>query len=175
MDQIDYLTKLLYSQLGLTEEIMNGTANEEAMLGYYNRTIEPILAAFTESMARTFLTKTARTQGQALVYIRDPFKLVPVVHLAEIADKFTRNEVLSSNDMRSIIGFRPSKDPKADVLLNKNIPAAYAELPQHGVVAPRSAFPLSKFPSIPEPLPPKTQAALPVPATSNGDHSQNGT
>jgi hypothetical protein len=122
MTQITYLTTLLYSQLGLTEEIMNGTAPEASMLGYYNRTVEPILTAISEAMSRTFLTKTARSQGQSVVYIRNPFKLVPVADLAEIADKFTRNEVLSGNDMRSIIGFTPSKDPKADQLINKNLP-----------------------------------------------------
>jgi Phage portal protein len=123
MAQIEYLTKMLYGQLGLTEDVMNGTADEATMINYYNRSVEPILAALTEAMARTFLTKTARSQGQAVIYIRDPFKLVPVKELAEIVDKFTRNEVASSNDMRSVIGWRPSKDPKADKLLNKNIPA----------------------------------------------------
>jgi hypothetical protein len=124
MDQITYLTNVLYGQLGITDTVMNGTADELTMLNYYNRTIEPILAAMTEAMARAFLTRTARTQGQAIIYLRDPFKLVPVKDLAEIADKFTRNEVLSSNDMRSIIGFRPSNDPKADKLINKNLPLA---------------------------------------------------
>jgi Phage portal protein len=162
MTQIEYLTKMLYSQLGITEEVMNGTAAEEVMLGYYNRTIEPILAAFAGAMVRTFLTKTARAQGQAIVYIRDPFKLVPVKDLAEIADKFTRNEVLSSNDMRSIIGFKPSKDPKADKLLNKNIPAAYGELPQGGVALSRPKLPpRSPFPQ--------------VPAIPQGVNGQNGT
>lgn len=121
--QIEYLTKMLYGQLGLTEEILNGTASESAMLDYHYRTIEPVLAAITEGIKRVFLTKTARAQGQSVLYFRDPFRLVPVKDLAEIADKFTRNEILSSNDMRSVIGFRPSNDPKANELRNKNIPA----------------------------------------------------
>lgn len=168
MTQIQYLTAMLYGQLGLTEDVMNGNAAEEAMINYYNRTVEPVLAAITGAMKRSFLTKTARTQGQSIMFIRDPFKLVPVKDLAEIADKFTRNEVLSSNDMRSVIGFRPSKDPHADILLNKNIPAAYAELPKNGVALkrpvppPRSAFP--QIPSTPQ-----------VPAITQGDNSQNGT
>lgn len=122
MGQIEYLTKLLYSQLGLTEEVFNGTADEAAMLNYYNRTIEPLLASVTEAMKRTFLTKTARSQLQSIEYFRDPFKLVPVSQIAEIADKFTRNEVASSNDIRSIVGWRPVADPKANELRNKNIP-----------------------------------------------------
>lgn len=154
MDQITYLTNTLYGQLGITDTVMNGTADEPTMLNYYNRTIEPILAAIAEAMIRAFLTKTARTQGQSIIYIRDPFKLVPVKDLAEIADKFTRNEVLSSNDMRAIVGFQPSDDPKADVLLNKNIPAAYGQLPEDGValkkpkLPPKSPFP--QVPTIPE-------------------------
>ena len=124
MDQITYLTNMLYGQLGITDTVMNGTADEPTMLNYYNRTIEPILAAVAEAMIRSFLTKTARTQGQSIVYIRDPFKLVPVADLAEIADKFTRNEILSSNDMRAIVGFQPSSDPKANKLVNKNLPLA---------------------------------------------------
>lgn len=123
MNQIEYLTKMLYGQLGLTEEVMNGTANEETMINYYNRSIEPVLKAFAEAMARTFLTKTARTQGQTVVYIKDPFQLVPVKDLAEIVDKFVRNQVASPNDMRAVIGWRPSKDPNADKLQNPNIPA----------------------------------------------------
>ena len=145
MGQIQYLVAMLYSQLGLTEEVMNGTALPPAMINYYNRTIEPILGAITEAMMRTFLTRTARTQGQAVIAIRDPFKLVTVDQLAEIADKFTRNEILSSNDVRAIVGFKPSEDPKADQLLNKNIPAAYGELPTNqappGSVLGRPALP----------------------------------
>ena len=126
MGQIEYLTSMLYSQLGLTESIFNGTADEKEMLNYYNRTIEPILSAVVEGMDRKFLTKTARTQGQRLQFFRDPFKLVPVTELANIADKFTRNEILSSNEIRSIIGYKPSTDPSADALRNKNINQAKA-------------------------------------------------
>lgn len=121
MTQITYLTSMLYSQLGLTESVFDGTADEKTMLNYYNRTIEPILSAITDEMKRKFLTKTARKQNQSLMFIRDPFRLVPVSDLAEIADKFTRNEILSSNDVRAIVGYRPADDPKADALLNKNI------------------------------------------------------
>lgn len=129
--QIDYLTKMLYGQLGITEEVMNGTADEEAMINYYNRTIEPILGAIAGSFKRTFLTKTARTQGQSIMYFRDPFKLVPIAQLAEIGDKFTRNEIATPNEFRGAIGMRPSKDPKADELRNRNIPEA---LPEETVV-----------------------------------------
>jgi hypothetical protein len=122
MKQVEYLTTLLYSQLGLTDEIMAGTADEKAMLNYENRTVEPILAAIAEAMKRTFLTKTARTQGQSVKYFTDPFRLVPLSAIAEIADKFTRNEILSSNEIRQIIGTKPSKDPKADELHNSNMP-----------------------------------------------------
>lgn len=124
LTQIDYLTKLLYSQLGLTEEIMNGTANDAAMTNYYARTIEPILSAITEEMRRKFLTKTARSQGQSILFTRDPFKLIPVSQIADIGDKMTRNAILSSNEMRAIIGRKPSDDPDADALRNKNLNAA---------------------------------------------------
>jgi len=120
--QVEYLTKMLYGQLGLTEEIFTGNADEATMLSYYNRTVEPLLAAITEGMKRTFLTKTARSQNQSIVYFREPFKLVSVSDLAEIADKFTRNEILTSNEVRAVIGFKPVKDPKADELRNKNLP-----------------------------------------------------
>jgi hypothetical protein len=122
LKQIEYLTEMLYGQLGLTAEVMNGTADEKAMLNYNNRTIEPILAAIVEAMRRSFLTKTARSQRQTIKYFRDPFKLVPINDIAEIADKFTRNEILSSNEMRDIVGIKPSKDPKADKLVNSNMP-----------------------------------------------------
>jgi hypothetical protein len=122
MAQVTHLTTMLYGELGLTDTIMNGTADEPTMINYFNRTIEPILAAFAEAMIRTFITKTGRTQGQSIVYLRNPFSLVPVKDLAEIADKFTRNEILTANEMRSAIGFRPSKDPKADTLNNSNVP-----------------------------------------------------
>lgn len=120
--QVESLTDLLYSQLGLTKEIMNGTANEQVMLNYNNRTIKPIVKAISEAMTRTFLTKTARSQGQRIVFIRNPFELVPVNNVAEIADKFTRNEILTANEIRSVIGFKPSEDPKADKLQNSNMP-----------------------------------------------------
>lgn len=122
LKQIETLTEQLYNQLGLTEEIVKGTADESVMLNYYNRTVEPILRAIAESMRTTFLSKTARTQLQSIEYYRDPFQLVPVSAIAEIADKFTRNEVLSSNEVRGLIGFKPVKDPAADELRNKNLP-----------------------------------------------------
>lgn len=122
MAQIEYLTAMLYGQLGLTEEVMNGTADEKAMLNYWNRTIEPVLTAIVESMRRSFLTKTARTQKQTIQFFRDPFRLVPIENIAEIADKFTRNEIMSSNEMRQVVGLAPHPDPKADQLLNSNMP-----------------------------------------------------
>lgn len=121
MAQITYLTSMLYSQLGLTESIFDGTADEATMLNYYNRTIEPVVSAIVDAMHRTFLTKTARSQKQAIMFFRDPFKLVPVANLADIADKFTRNEILSSNDVRAVIGYKPSDDPRAEELRNKNL------------------------------------------------------
>lgn len=121
--QVQSLEEQLYSQLGLSKEIMNGTADEAAMLNYINRTIEPILAAIAEAMKRAFLTKTARTQGQSIEYFRDPFKLVPISEIAEIADKFTRNEIATSNEIRQAIGWKPAKDKKADELRNSNMPA----------------------------------------------------
>lgn len=127
MAQITYLTTMLNSQLGITESVFDGTADEKTMLNYHNRTIEPILSAIVGEMNRKFLTKTARTQMQALAYFREPFKLVPVNELANIADKFTRNEILSSNEVRAIIGFKPSADPRADELRNKNISANATE------------------------------------------------
>jgi hypothetical protein len=124
MTQIEYLTEMLYGQLGLTEEVMNGTADEKAMLNYWNRTIEPILSAMVEAMRRSFLTKTARTQKQDVKFFRDPFRLVPIENIAEIADKFTRNEIMTSNEMRQVVGLKPHVDPKADKLVNSNMPAA---------------------------------------------------
>lgn len=121
MKQIEYLTETLMSQLGITNEILNGTANEATMLNYNNRIIAVILTALVESMRRTLLTKTARSQGQSINFFQDPFKLVPMSMLADLADKFTRNEILSSNEIRAIIGFKPSADPRADQLINKNI------------------------------------------------------
>lgn len=119
--QIENLTKTFYSQIGITSDIMDGTANEQTMLNYNNRTVEPIVSAIVDAMKRSFLSKTARTQGQNIMAFRDPFKLVPINNIAEIADKFTRNEILTSNEIRQIIGFKPSKDPKADQLVNSNI------------------------------------------------------
>lgn len=121
MAQIEYLTRMLYSQLGITETVLDGTADEKTMLNYYNRTIEPICSAIADSMIRTFLTKTARTQGHTIMFFKDAFKLVPVNQIADIADKFTRNEILSSNELRGIIGFKPADDARADELINKNI------------------------------------------------------
>lgn len=123
MAQITYLTSMLYGQLGLTESVFDGTADEKTMLNYHNRTVEPILSAITYEMKRKFLTKTARSQYQSIEFYRDPFKLVPVNNMADIADKFTRNEILTSNEIRSVIGLRASNDPRADELVNKNISA----------------------------------------------------
>ena len=128
LKQVEYLTNLLYSQLGLTQTIMDGTADENAMNNYYNRTVEPVVSAIIDEFHRKFLTKTARTQGQAIMFFRDPFKLMSVTAIADTADKFTRNELLSSNEFRQIIGRKPSTDPKADMLLNKNISHAPEEL-----------------------------------------------
>ena len=123
MKQIEYLTSMLYSQLGITQSILDGTADEKTMLNYHNRTIEPLVSAVVDEMKRKFLTKTARTQKQSIMYFRDPFKLVPVGEIAEIGDKFTRNEIATSNEIRQVIGWKPSKDPKADELRNKNLSA----------------------------------------------------
>jgi len=127
MAQIEYLTSMLWSQLGLTKEVFDGTADETAMINYWSRTIEPFLAAITDAMSRTFLTKTARTQGQRIIAVRDPFRLVPASLLAEMADKFTRNEIVSSNEFRQVLGMKPSKDPRADELRNKNLNEAAEE------------------------------------------------
>lgn len=121
MKQIEYLTNMLYSQLGISQSILDGTADEQTMLNYTTRTIEPIVAAIVDEMKRKFLSKTARSQKQTIMFFRDPFKLVPVNNIAEIADKFTRNEILTSNEIRQIIGFKPSDDPKADQLVNSNL------------------------------------------------------
>ena len=121
MNQIEYLTNMLYSQLGITKEILEGTANEQVMLNYYNRTIEPIMSAIVDEMKRKFLTKTARSQRQSIVFYRDPFKLVPINQIADIADRFTRNEIMSSNEIRQIVGLKPVDDAKADELRNKNL------------------------------------------------------
>lgn len=121
MSQIQYLTELLYSQLGITQSVMDGTADEKTMLNYNNRSVEPIMSAIVDELKRKFLTKTARSQGQSIMMFRDPFRLVPVNNIAEIADKFTRNEIMTSNEIRQVIGMKPSDDPKADELVNSNI------------------------------------------------------
>lgn len=123
MSQIEYLTSMLYSQLGITTSVLDGTADEKTMLNYNNRTVEPILSALVDEMKRTFLTKTARSQMQSIQFFRDPFRLVPVNNIAEIADKFTRNEIMTSNEIRQVIGMKPSSDPNADELRNKNLSA----------------------------------------------------
>lgn len=130
LKEIEYLTAMVYGQLGLTEEVMNGTADEKVMLNYRNRTIQPIVDAIVEAMRRSFLTKTARSQKQSIMAFHDPFKLVPINDIAEIADKFARNEILSSNEIRQFIGVKPSKDPKADQLVNSNMPAPSGSAPQ---------------------------------------------
>ena len=158
MKQIEYLTSMLYSQLGITQEIMNGTANEETMLNYYSRTIEPIISAIALEMKRKFLTKTARTQGQTIMYFRDPFSLVPSEKLAELADKFTRNEILTSNEFRGIIGYKPSSDPKADQLINSNLNHSPEEL----------STPIDNT------VPPAQEVVPSVQPSENGENSQNG-
>jgi len=132
MAEVQQLTELLYVQLGLTPEVMNGTADEKTMLNYWLRTIEPVMDAITEAMSRTFLTKTARSQKQTVMYFRDPFKLIPIGGeggIADIADKFTRNEIASSNEIRQIVGWKPSSEPKADQLINSNMPQADTGVP----------------------------------------------
>lgn len=128
MSQIEYLTGMLYNQLGMTQAIFDGTADEQTMLNYYNRTIEPLLTTITMEMNRKFITKTARTQRKAIRYFRDPFKLVPTAQLAELADKFTRNEILTSNEIRQIVGMQPALDPSADELRNKNLSESKEDL-----------------------------------------------
>lgn len=132
--EVKDLTTMLYAQLGITETILNGTADEQTMINYYNNTIEPVLSAFALEMQRKFLTPTARTQGQAIRFYRDAFKLIPIKDLAELADKFTRNEIASSNEIRSVIGWKPSDDPKADMLVNANLNQSPDEMGQHGAL-----------------------------------------
>ena len=131
MSQIQYLTELLYSQLGITQAVMDGTADEKTMLNYINRSVEPIMSAIVDELKRKFLTKTARSQGQSIMMFRDPFRLVPVNNIAEIADKFTRNEIMTSNEIRQVIGMKPSDDPKADELRNSNISQSDSETANH--------------------------------------------
>jgi hypothetical protein len=184
MDQITYLTGLLYTQLGLTETIMNGTATEATMNNYFHRTTEPILMAIVEAMRGTFLSKTARTQGQSITYYRNPFALVPMADMAKIADMFSRNEIATANDIRTAIGWKPSKDPKADKLINSNMPTPAPLDP-----APRPPGPLSdrRIPGTwPKPALPPKPALAPLPRSAlhpqlqrqligTGGNSQNGT
>lgn len=135
MKQIEYLTSMLYSQLGITQSILDGSADDKTMLNYYSRTIEPILAAITDEMKRKFLTKTARSQKQTIMFFRDPFKLVPVTELAEIADKMTRNEIMTGNELRQKIGMKPSSDPSADELRNKNLSASAEDITKKQIPA----------------------------------------
>jgi Phage portal protein len=158
LKQVEFLVEMLYGQLGLTPEVMNGTADEKAMLNYRNRTIEPVLAAMVEAMKRTFLTKTARSQQQSILYFKAPFTLVPIDNIAEIADKFTRNEIMSSNEIRQVIGLKPSTDPKADELRNSNMPEVPAPPGQPGSLR-----------LVPAPSGPATAAQ-----TSQEGDSQNG-
>lgn len=136
MKTIEYLTSMLYSQLGITQEIMDGTADEKTMTNYYSRTVEPIASAIVDEMKRKFLTKTARTQMQSIVFFRDPFKLVPVTSLAELADKFTRNAIMSPNEIRQVINMRKSDDPKSDELRNRNISESNAEVEENAEELP---------------------------------------
>lgn len=132
LKSIEYLTNMVYSQLGVTQEILNGTADEKTMNNYMNRIIEPVVSAIADEFKRKFLTKTARTQGQSIMFFRDLFRLAPVSMIAEMADKFTRNEILTPNELRQLIGMKPSKDPKSDQLANRNIAAANSEMPMMG-------------------------------------------
>lgn len=137
MKQIEYLQNLLWSQLGITQAVMDGTADDKTMLNYYNRTIEPIVSAIVLEMRRKFLTKTARSQHQSIVFFNDPFKLVPVAQLADVADKFRRNEILSSNELRQIVGYRPNEDPKSDELTNPNISQSKEQLADNKPIVPK--------------------------------------
>lgn len=137
MKQIEYLQNLLWSQLGITQAVMDGTADDKTMLNYYNRTIEPIVSAIVLEMRRKFLTKTARSQHQSIVFFNDPFKLVPVAQLADVADKFRRNEILSSNELRQIVGYRPNDDPKSDELTNPNISQSKEQLSDNKPIIPK--------------------------------------
>lgn len=132
LKSIEYLTNMVYSQLGVTQEILNGTADEKTMNNYMNRIIEPVVSAIADEFKRKFLTKTARTQGQSIMFFRDPFRLAPVSMIAEMADKFTRNEIMTPNELRQVIGMKPSKDPKSDQLANRNIASADKGMPMQG-------------------------------------------
>lgn len=132
LKSIEYLTNMVYSQLGVTQEILNGTADEKTMNNYMNRIIEPVVSAIADEFNRKFLTKTARTQGQSIMCFHDPFRLAPVSMIAEMADKFTRNEIMTPNEIRQVIGMKPSKDPKSDQLVNRNIASADEGMPVQG-------------------------------------------
>lgn len=136
LKQVEWLTEKLYGELGVTPEVINGTADERTMINYFNRTIEPLLTSVVEGMRASFLTKTARTQKQSIVFFRDPFKLLTITDIAEVGDKLTRNEILSSNELRGVLGFRPSTDPRADQLVNKNIPEPIPETQDLGELTP---------------------------------------
>ena len=148
MKQIEYLTSMLYSQLGITQAVMDGTADEKTMLRYYNATIEPFVAGVVDEIKRKFLTKTARSQHQSIMYFRDPFSLVPVNNIAEIADKFTRNEIMTSNEIRQVIGMKPSNDPKADQLVNSNIAQPLESQEEYGELGeqPLNEKPIEEVP-----------------------------
>lgn len=156
MKQIEYLTSMLYSQLGITQTILDGTADEKTMLNYYTRTIEPIISAPVDEMKRKFLTKTARSQRQTIMFFRDPFKLVPLNNMAEIADKFTRNEIMTSNEIRQVIGMKPSEDPNADALRNKNLPAAM----EPGMEPPMEGDPMATAPPEEPPMTDEEETSL---------------
>lgn len=145
MKQIEYLTNQLYSQIGMTASVLDGTADEKAMLNYNNRTIEPIASAIVDAMKRSFLSKTARTQGQTIMFFRDPFKLVPINNIADIADKFATNEILSSNEIRQIIGMKPADDPKADELRNSHLNHPEDQMPMEEI-QPEEAAPMEETP-----------------------------
>lgn len=160
MDQITFLTGMLYEQLGLTPAVFDGSATEIVMQNYYNRTIEPLVRAVTEGLTRTFLTKTARTQNQTIEYYNNPFALMPISSLAELADKLTRNEILTSNEFRAIIGYKPSTDPNADKLLNKNLPLIKTETQPNGQPYPNTGSGATPAPTTPaEPADPEAQIA----------------
>ena len=144
MKQIEYLTSMLYSQLGITQAVLDGTADETTMLNYYNRTIEPIVSAIVDEMKRKFLSKTARTRKQSIMFFRDPFKLVPVEKLSDIADKMTRNEIMTSNEIRQKIGMKPSSDPSADELRNKNLSAPKGATPSESPTETEVDNPIKK-------------------------------
>lgn len=164
LKQVEYLTNMLYGQLGITEDVILGKADEATMLGYYNRTIEPILRAVTEAMKRTFLTKTARTQGHSIQFYRDPFRLVPIKEMADIADKFSRNEILTPNEIRAAIGFMPSEDPKADKLINSNMPQP--ALDAAGNPLPPEVDPMASPMPPPEPVTLGDLKATPIETTN---------